>query len=82
MALIEFEREAQVGRGKDTALADWVRALEATAPIEASPWRILPAVIAEMAQSRSDAGALIAERGTLTYRALAERANRYARWAL
>jgi fatty-acyl-CoA synthase len=82
MALIEFEREAQVGRGKDTALADWVRALEATAPIEASPWRILPAVIAEMAQSRSDAEALIAERGSLTYRALAERANRYGRWAL
>jgi len=82
MALIEFEREARVGRGKDTALADWVRALEATAPIEVSPRRILPGVIAEMAQSRGDAEALISERGTLTYRALAERANRYARWAL
>jgi fatty-acyl-CoA synthase len=82
MALVEIEREAPVGRGKDTALADWVRALEATAPIDANPQRILPGVIGELAASQSEAGALISTRGTLTFRALAERANRYARWAL
>ena len=41
-----------------------------------------PHVIEELAQSRGDAQALISARETLTYRALAERANRYARWAL
>jgi fatty-acyl-CoA synthase len=82
MALVEFEREERPSRGKDTALRDWVRALEATAPIDANPQRILPGVIAEMAESQGDTEALISTRGTLTYRALAECANRYARWAL
>jgi fatty-acyl-CoA synthase len=82
MALIEVEREAPANRGKDSALHDWVRALEATAPIAANPRRILPGVIEEMAQSRGSATALISSHGDLTFRALAERANRYARWAL
>jgi fatty-acyl-CoA synthase len=82
MALVEIEREAPVSRGKDTALRDWVRALEATAPIDANPQRILPGVIGELAHSQGEAEALIWTRGTLTFRALAERANRYARWAL
>jgi fatty-acyl-CoA synthase len=82
MALVEFEREASAGRGTDSALRDWVRALEATAPIDANPRRILPAVIEELAQSRGDADALISVRETLTFRALAERTNRYSRWAL
>jgi fatty-acyl-CoA synthase len=82
MALVEIERAAPVSRGKDTALRDWVRALEATAPIDANPQRILPGVIGELAHSQGEAEALIWTRGTLTFRALAERANRYARWAL
>ncbi len=82
MALVEIEREAPATRGKETALHDWVRALEATAPIAASPQRILPGVIEELAQSQGSTEALISARGTLTFRALAERANRYARWAL
>jgi len=82
MALVEIERETAVSRGKDSALRDWVRALEATAPIEANPQRILPGVIEELAQNQGAAEALISTRGTLTFRALAERANRYARWAL
>ena len=69
-------------RGTDSALRDWVRALEATAPIAGNPRRILPDAIEELAQSRGDAEALISERGTLTYRALVERSRRYARWAL
>ena len=82
MALVEIERAAPVSRGKDTALRDWVRALAATAPIDANPQRILPGVIGELAHSQGEAEALIWTRGTLTFRALAERANRYARWAL
>jgi fatty-acyl-CoA synthase len=67
---------------KTGALQDWVRALEATAAISANPRRILSSVIAEIAQDKADAPALISERETFTYRALAERVNRYARWAL
>jgi fatty-acyl-CoA synthase len=81
MALLEIERSA-AGAAKDTPSRDWLRALEATAPIAGHPQRTLPQVIEEMAQQRGDAEALISARCTLTYRTLAERANRYARWAL
>jgi fatty-acyl-CoA synthase len=82
MALVEIERPTQGSAGKDTALRDWVRALEATAWIAGHPQRILPRVIEEQARNRGEAEALISSRGTLTYRTLVERANRYARWAL
>jgi len=82
MALVEIERPTHSGAGKDAALRDWVRALEATAPIAGHPQRILPRVIEEVAHRRGEAEALISARGTLTYRTLVERTNRYARWAL
>ena len=82
MTLIEAERARSQTGGKDSALRDWVRALEATAPIAANPQRILPRVIEELAETRGDAPALLSARECLTYRALDERANRYSRWAL
>ena len=82
MTLLETGQAKPQGGGKDGALRDWVRALEATAPIAGNPQRILPRVIAELAQSRGDAPALLSAHETLTYRALSERASRYARWAL
>jgi fatty-acyl-CoA synthase len=82
MALLDIERPTRAGARRDSALRDWLRALEATAPIGGSPERILPGVIEELAQRHGETDALISARGTLTYRALAERANRYARWAL
>jgi fatty-acyl-CoA synthase len=60
----------------------WLRALEATAPIAASPTRTLPVILDALAERHGDAPALIGERETLSYRALAARASRYARWAL
>ena len=83
MALLDGEPETpESGGGPGGALADWVRALEAVAPIAAEPRRILPAVIEEVAQRYGDAAALISERGTFSYRTLVERSRRYARWAL
>ena len=38
-------------------------------------------MIEELADKYGDAPALISDRERLSYRALAERANRYARWA-
>jgi fatty-acyl-CoA synthase len=82
MALVEMDRPSRGSRGTDSALRDWVRALEATAPIADNPRRILPSAIEELAQIHGEAEALISQRGTLTYRALVERSRRYARWAL
>lgn len=60
----------------------WTRALALTTPIAQSPHRIFPAVIDERAAGFGDAPALLSDRECLTYRALAERANQYAGWAL
>jgi fatty-acyl-CoA synthase len=60
----------------------WLRALELTAPIANNPGRIFPAVIEELAETFGEAPALLSDRECLTYRALAERSHRYARWAL
>jgi fatty-acyl-CoA synthase len=82
MTLIEADQERPRIGGKDSALRDWVRALEATAPIAGNPQRIFPRVIEELAETRGDAPALLSTHERLSYRALDERANRYARWAL
>ena len=60
----------------------WRRALELTAPIGGNPTRILSTVIEEQAETRGDAPALVSDRESLSYRALAARANQYTRWAL
>jgi fatty-acyl-CoA synthase len=60
----------------------WLRALELTAPIAKNPHRVLPTVIEELAEQFGEAPALLSDRECLTYRALAERSNRHARWAL
>jgi fatty-acyl-CoA synthase len=57
------------------------RALRMTTPIARHPTRVFPAVIEELAERFGDAPALISDREQLSYRALSERANRYARWA-
>jgi fatty-acyl-CoA synthase len=60
----------------------WLRALEITAPIAQNPSLTLPIVIEDLADRFGSALALVSERECLTYRELAERSNRYARWAL
>ncbi len=64
------------------ALQGWLRALELTKPIATEPTRVLPVMIDELAERFGAAPALLSERETLTYRGLAARANRYARWAV
>src|SRR5207245_3296694 len=60
----------------------WSRALALTAPIAARRERTFPIVVEELAGTFGDAPALLSDVERLTYRELAERANRYARWAL
>ena len=53
MALVEIgSGHARTAAAADTALRDWLRALEATAPIASNPQRMLPDVIEELAQSQ------------------------------
>jgi fatty-acyl-CoA synthase len=82
MTLNETDRPAQRTAARDSALRDWVRALEATAPISANPQRLLTDAIEEQTQVRGDAPALLSVDECLTYGALTGCANAYARWAL
>jgi fatty-acyl-CoA synthase len=58
------------------------RTLEMTTPIAKNPTRIFPDVIADLADKYGDAPALLSDRECFSYRELAGRSNRYARWAL
>ncbi len=82
MALIETERKPRESGSKDTALRDWLRALEATAPIAAKPQRLLSTVIEELAATQTDAPALMSAGECFSYGELAGRMHRFARWAL
>jgi fatty-acyl-CoA synthase len=64
------------------ALKAWLRALESTAPIGQDVGGTLPALIDDLADKFGSAPALLSDQQILTYRALAARANQYARWAL
>jgi fatty-acyl-CoA synthase len=59
-----------------------LRTLRMTTPIARHPTRVLPQVIAELAGKYGDAPALLSDQERFSYRELAARANRYARWAL
>ena len=69
-------------KGDIVYLRGALRALKMTTPIAKHPRRIFPVVIAELADKYGDAPALISDREKFSYRQLAERSNRYARWAL
>jgi fatty-acyl-CoA synthase len=58
-----------------------LRTLKMTTPIAKNPTRIFPVVIDELADKFGDAPALLSDRESLSYRELAQRSNRYARWA-
>ncbi len=59
-----------------------LRTLRMTTPIARNPTRVFPQVLETVAAKFGDAPALISAQERLSYRALDERANRYARWAL
>src|ERR1700757_30637 len=81
---MEAATDAELTQPVDSrsAAKDWLRALELTGQIAKHPGRTLAHVIDELAQTRGDAPALLSHDRRLDYRALAGRANRYARWAL
>ena len=66
---------------RSAAAQSWRRALELTAPIAQHPEITFPVVIERAAAIFGDAPALLSEQETLSYAALAQRAERYAAWA-
>jgi fatty-acyl-CoA synthase len=69
-------------QGDVIALKGALRTLKMTTPIAKNPARVFPAVVEELADKFGDAPALLSDRERLSYRELARRSNRYARWAL
>ena len=65
-----------------TCLKGALRTLKMTTPIAKHPTRVFPQVISELADRFGDAPALLSDRERFSYRELAARSNRYARWAL
>jgi fatty-acyl-CoA synthase len=80
--VIEQSTNLPLSRGKPSAAKTWLKAIELTSRIEAEPSRLFADVVEDWSRRQPDRPALISEAGTLSYRALAERINRYARWAL
>ena len=76
------ETTASVEKSGASAAKGWLRALALTKPIAQEPTRVLPVIIEELADRFGGAPALLSDRECLSFRALADRANRYARWAL
>ena len=58
----------------------WLRALERTAPIDGQPEVTLPMLVGRWAERSEAAAALVSPGSSLSYRALAALAHRYARW--
>jgi fatty-acyl-CoA synthase len=69
-------------RGKPSAAKSWLKAIELTSRIETDPRRLFADVVEDWSKRQPDRPALISQAGTFSYRTLAERINRYARWAL
>src|SRR6478672_3303678 len=65
-----------------TSLRGALRTLKMTTPIATNPTRVFPQVVLELADKYRDAPALLSDGECFTYRELAARSNRYARWAL
>jgi fatty-acyl-CoA synthase len=67
---------------KPSVAKAWVKAIELTSTIEANPRRLFAEIVEDWALRQADRPALVSDEETLSYRELAERINRYARWAL
>src|SRR6184192_3171906 len=76
------ETAVRPASGKPSSAKALARALDLTAPIVRRPDRTFAMVIDELAETFGDKPALVSDDECLTYRALANRAARYARWAI
>jgi len=67
---------------KPSPAKSWLNAIELTSRIETNPARLFADIVEECAARQPERPALMSDASTLSYRKLADRINRYARWAL
>jgi fatty-acyl-CoA synthase len=79
--VIETSATSAPQRGKPSAAKSWLRAIELTSRIAADPCRLFADLVEDWSQREPDRLALISDSETFSYRTLADRINRYARWA-
>ena len=75
-------KKAAEASEKSSAQQTWLRALALTGSIEKKSMHVLPDVVQELAARFGGAPALLSATERLSFAQLAQRANRYARWAL
>ena len=79
---IESPQQTLPRQGKPSAAKSWLKAIELTSRIETDPTRLFADIVEHHAARQPDRPGLLSDTGTFSYGALAERINRYARWAL
>jgi fatty-acyl-CoA synthase len=67
---------------KPSPAKSWLNAIEQTSRIETNPARLFADIVEQWADRQPERPALMSDASTLSYRELADRINRYARWAL
>src|SRR3984885_16348247 len=72
---------AKSSSAKSSSAKSWLKAIALTSRIESEPHRLFADVVEEWALSQPLRPALLSDGGSFTYRELAERISRYARWA-
>jgi fatty-acyl-CoA synthase len=82
IGVIEQSSNYQPPRGKPSAAKSWLKAIELTSRIEVDPSRLFADIVEQWSERQPDRPALMSETETFSYRVLAQRINRYARWAL
>jgi fatty-acyl-CoA synthase len=69
-------------QAKPSAAKSWLRAIERTSRIETDPQRLFADIVEGFAARQPERPALLSDTETLSYAELAQRINRFARWAL
>jgi fatty-acyl-CoA synthase len=80
--VIELPTETLPRQGKPSAAKSWLKAIELTSRIEANPDTLFADVVEDHAARQPDKPGLLSDTETFSYGILADRINRYARWAL
>jgi fatty-acyl-CoA synthase len=80
--LVAKTSATKISPAKTSPAKTWLKAIELTSRIEAEPHRLFADVVQEWAQQHPERLALLSDGKSFTYRELAARINRYARWAL
>ena len=68
--------------GRESTAKTWLKAIELTSRIDADPRRLFADIVEDWANKQPERPALISDSESFSYRDLADRLNRYARWAL